>query len=284
MANLKDIRDRIKSVKSIQKVTKAMKMVAAAKMRRAQENMEKARPYNHRLVEIIQHLLPSVERSLLPLLEIRDVKRVAYVVVTSDRGLAGSFNSSILRKAHNDIDEFGKENVDIFCIGKKAKDYFKSRQYNVIESYSDFWSDLNFNQSMKIGSSIIDHFLDLSVDEIRVVYNEFVNVATQATITEKLLPIELKDEELVDTDFLYEPSKKKIVKSLIPRYLNAQVWKYLLESYASEQAARMVAMENATTNSEDMIKNLTLEFNKARQAAITTEMLEIVSGAEALKE
>ena len=284
MANLKDIRDRIKSVKSIQKVTKAMKMVAAAKMRRAQENMEKARPYNHRLVEIIQHLLPSVERSMLPLLEIRDVKRVAYVVVTSDRGLAGSFNSSILRKAHSDIDEFGKENVDIFCIGKKAKDYFKSRQYNIVESYSDFWSDLNFNQSMKIGSAIIDHFLDLSVDEIRVVYNEFVNVATQATVTEKLLPIELKDEELVDTDFLYEPSKKKIVKSLIPRYLNAQVWKYLLESYASEQAARMVAMENATTNSEDMIKNLTLEFNKARQAAITTEMLEIVSGAEALKE
>ena len=284
MANLKDIRDRIKSVKSIQKVTKAMKMVAAAKMRRAQENMEKARPYNHRLVEIIQHLLPSVERSMLPLLEVRDVKRIAYVVVTSDRGLAGSFNSSILRKAHNDIDKFGKENVDIFCIGKKAKDYFKSRQYNIIESYSDFWSDLNFNQSMKIGSTIINHFLDLSVDEIRVVYNEFVNVATQATITEKLLPIELNDEELSDTDYLYEPSKKKIVKSLIPRYLNAQVWKYLLESYASEQAARMVAMENATTNSEDMIKNLTLEFNKARQAAITTEMLEIVSGAEALKE
>ena len=284
MANLKDIRDRIKSVKSIQKVTKAMKMVAAAKMRRAQENMEKARPYNHRLVEIIQHLLPSVERSMLPLLEIRDVKRIAYVVVTSDRGLAGSFNSSILRKAHGDIDEFGKENVDIFCIGKKAKDYFKSRQYNIVESYSDFWSDLNFNQSMKIGSAIIDHFLNLSVDEIRVVFNEFVNVATQATVTEKLLPIELKDEELADTDFLYEPSKKKIVKSLIPRYLNAQVWKYLLESYASEQAARMVAMENATTNSEDMIKNLTLEFNKARQAAITTEMLEIVSGAEALKE
>ena len=284
MANLKDIRDRIKSVKSIQKVTKAMKMVAAAKMRRAQENMEKARPYNHRLVEIIQHLLPSVERSMLPLLEVREVKRIGYVVVTSDRGLAGSFNSSILRKAHNDIDEFGKQNVDIFCIGKKAKDYFKSRKYNIIASYSDFWSDLNFNQSMKIGSTIVNHFLDLSVDEIRVTYNEFVNVATQATVSEKLLPIELNDDELSDTDFLYEPSKDKIVKSLIPRYLNAQVWKYLLESYASEQAARMVAMENATTNSEDMIKNLTLEFNKARQAAITTEMLEIVSGAEALKE
>ena len=284
MANLKDIRDRIKSVKSIQKVTKAMKMVAAAKMRRAQENMEKARPYNHRLVEIIQHLLPSVERSMLPILEVREVKRIAYVVVTSDRGLAGSFNSSILRKAHNDIDEFGKQNVDIFCIGKKAKDYFKSRKYNIIASYSDFWNDLNFNQSMKIGSTIVNHFLNLSVDEIRVTYNEFVNVATQATVSEKLLPIELNDDELSHTDFLYEPSKDRIVKSLIPRYLNAQVWKYLLESYASEQAARMVAMENATTNSEDMIKNLTLEFNKARQAAITTEMLEIVSGAEALKE
>ena len=284
MANLKDIRDRIKSVKSIQKVTKAMKMVAAAKMRRAQENMEKARPYNQRLVEIIQHLLPSVERSMLPLLEVREVKRIAYVVVTSDRGLAGSFNSSILRKAHNDIDEFGKQNVDIFCIGKKAKDYFKSRKYNIISSYSDFWSDLNFNQSMKIGSTIVNHFLDLSVDEIRVTYNEFVNVATQATVSEKLLPIELNDDELSHKDFLYEPSKDRIVKSLIPRYLNAQVWKYLLESYASEQAARMVAMENATTNSEDMIKNLTLEFNKVRQAAITTEMLEIVSGAEALKE
>jgi len=284
MANLKDIRDRIKSVKSIQKVTKAMKMVAAAKMRRAQENMEKARPYNHRLVEIIQHLLPSVERDMLPLLEVRDVKRVAYVFVTSDRGLAGSFNSSILRKSHNDIDEFGKENVDIFCIGKKANDYFKSRQYNIVDSYFDFWNELNFNQSMKIGSTIINHFLDQSVDEIRVIYNEFVNVATQAVITEKLLPIELDEDELTDIDYLYEPSKKKIVKSLIPRYLNAQVWKYLLESYASEQAARMVAMENATSNSEDMIKNLTLEFNKARQAAITTEMLEIVSGAEALKE
>ena len=284
MANLKDIRDRIKLVKSIQKVTKAMKMVAAAKMRRAQENMEKARPYNHRLVEIIQHLLPSVERDMLPLLEIRDVKRVAFVVVSSDRGLAGSFNSSILRKAHNDIDEFGRSNVDIFCIGKKARDYFVAREYNVVDSYYDFWNDLNFNQSMKIGSNVIEHFLNGHVDEIRVIFNEFVNVATQAVITEKLLPIELNDEEMQNIDLLYEPSKKKIVKSLIPRYLNAQVWKYLLESYASEQAARMVAMENATSNSEDMIKNLTLEFNKARQAAITTEMLEIVSGAEALKE
>ena len=283
MANLKDIRDRIKSVKSIQKVTKAMKMVAAAKMRRAQENMEKARPYTARLTEVIQHLLPDVDRSMLPLLQLRTVKRVAYVVVTSDRGLAGSFNSSVLRKAHNDIDELGKENDDLFCFGKKAKDYFKAREYNIVNSYSDFWNELNFNHSMKIGTKIIDLFLDGSTDEIRVVYNEFVNVATQMVRTEKLLPIDYENLDAVSSDYLYEPSKRKIVKSLIPRHLNVQVWKYLLESYASEQAARMVAMENATSNSEDMIKNLTLEFNKARQAAITTEMLEIVSGAEALK-
>jgi len=283
MANLKDIRDRIKSVKSIQKVTKAMKMVAAAKMRRAQENMEQARPYSSRLTEIIQNLLPDVDRGLLPLLNVREVKRVAYVVVTSDKGLAGSFNSSVLRKSQNEIDELGKENVDVFCIGKKARDHFKSRRYTIIESHVDFWGDLNFNHAIKIGNGIVSHFLNENVDEIRVVYNKFVNVASQMVLTEQLLPLEYEADDKTVIDRLYEPSKDEIVKSLVPRHLNVQMWKYLLESYASEQAARMVAMENATTNSEDMIKDLTLEFNKARQATITTEMLEIVSGAEALK-
>ena len=283
MANLKDIRDRIKSVKSIQKVTKAMKMVAAAKMRRAQENMEQSRPYSSRLTEIIHNLLPDVDRGLLPLLNVREVKRVAYVVVTSDKGLAGSFNSSVLRKSQNEIDELGKENVDVFCIGKKARDHFKSRGHTIIESHVDFWGDLNFNDAIKIGNGIVSHFLNENVDEIRVVYNEFVNVASQMVLTEQLLPLEYEVDDKTVIDRLYEPSKDEIVKSLVPRYLNVQMWKYLLESYASEQAARMVAMENATTNSEDMIKDLTLEFNKARQATITTEMLEIVSGAEALK-
>ena len=283
MANLKDIRDRIKSVKSIQKVTKAMKMVAAAKMRRAQENMEQSRPYSSRLTEIIHNLLPDVDRGLLPLLNVREVKRVAYVVVTSDKGLAGSFNSSVLRKSQNEIDELGKENVDVFCIGKKAGDHFKSRRYTIIESHVDFWGDLNFNHAIKIGNGIVSHFLNENVDEIFVVYNKFVNVASQMVLTEQLLPLEYEADDKTVIDRLYEPSKDEIVKSLVPRYLNVQMWKYLLESYASEQAARMVAMENATTNSEDMIKDLTLEFNKARQATITTEMLEIVSGAEALK-
>ena len=283
MANLKDIRDRIKSVKSIQKVTKAMKMVAAAKMRRAQENMEKARPYSSSLSDIIRHLLPDVDREILPLLQVRNVNRLAYVVVTSDKGLAGSFNSSALRKAQNEIDEFGKDNVDIFCIGKKARDYFKSRKYNILESHIEFWSDLNFNHAVKISNDIISHFISGNVDEIRVVYNEFVNVATQMVLTEKLVPLEFESNGNQVADRLYEPSKDEIVKSLVPKHLNVQIWKYLLESYASEQAARMVAMENATINSEDMIKDLQLEFNKARQASITTEMLEIVGGAEALK-
>ena len=284
MANLKDIRDRIKSVKSIQKVTKAMKMVAAAKFRKAQERMEQARPYTHRLTEVIHHLLPDIDRELLPLLDIREIQRVGYIVVTSDRGLAGSFNTNVLKKAQQEIDEIGKQKVDLFCIGKKAIDHFKRRDYNIVQSHIEFWNDLDFPHSMKMGEGIISHFINGEVDEIHVVYNEFVNIATQSIQSERLLPLEYDDKDrIAHIDRLYEPSKEKLVRSLIPRHLNIQMWKYLLESYASEQAARMVAMENATDNAEDMIKDLSLEFNKARQASITKEMLEIVSGAEALK-
>ncbi|MBT3179383.1 MAG: ATP synthase F1 subunit gamma [Candidatus Marinimicrobia bacterium] len=282
MANLKDIRDRIKSVKSIQKVTKAMKMVAAAKMRRAQERMEHSRPYSNSLTEVIHHLLPDVDRNSLPLLDVREIKRKAYVIVSADRGLAGALNTNLLKVAQKEIDEFGKENVDLFCIGKKARDHFKRREYNIITSHVDFWADMEFDSAMKIGRSIIEHFTSGKVDEIHVVFNYFINVGKQEVKSEILLPLIFEAEDNVAHDRLYEPSKEELVSSLIPRHLNVQMWKYLLESYASEQAARMLAMENATTNAEDMIKDLTLQFNKARQAAITTEMLEIVGGAEAL--
>ena len=282
MANLKDIRDRIKSVKSIQKVTKAMKMVAAAKMRRAQERMEQSRPYSNSLAEVIQHLLPDVDREMLPLLDVRDVKRKAYVVVSADRGLAGAFNTNLLKIAQKEIDEFGKENVDLFCIGKKSRDHFKRRDYNIIESHVEFWAEMEFENAMMIGRSIIDHFTSGQVDEIHVVYNYFLNIAHQEVKSESLLPLVYESVEGVTHNRLYEPSKEELVTSLIPRHLNVQMWKYLLESYASEQAARMLSMENATSNAQDMIKDLTLQFNKARQAAITTEMLEIVGGAEAL--
>ena len=282
MANLKDIRNRIKSVKSIQKVTKAMKLVAAAKMRRAQERMEESRPYSNSLAEVIQHLLPDVDRDRLPLLDAREVKRKAYVVVSADRGLAGAFNTNLLKVAQKEIDAFGKENVDLFCIGKKARDHFKRREYNIITSHVDFWADMEFNSAITIGRSIIEYFTSGKVDEIHVVYNYFINVGRQQVKSEVLLPLVYEENNGVTHDRLYEPSKEELVSSLIPRHLNVQMWKYLLESYASEQAARMLSMENATTNAQDMIKDLTLEFNKARQAAITTEMLEIVSGAEAL--
>jgi len=282
MANLKVIRDRIKSVKSIQKVTKAMKMVAAAKMRKSQERMENSRPYSNSLTEVIQHLLVDVERDLFPLLEKREIKRKAYVVVSADRGLAGAFNTNIIKIAQKEIDQFGKKNIDLFCIGKKSRDHFKKRQYNIIESHIDFWADMQFDTAMMIGRSIIDHFLSGKVDEIHVVYNYFINVAQQEVKSEILLPLSYDEQEKTRLGRLYEPSKEELVRTMIPKHLNVQIWKYLLESYASEQAARMLSMENATTNAQDMIKNLTLEFNKARQASITTEMLEIVGGAEAL--
>ena len=287
MANLKDIRDRIKSVKSIQQVTKAMKLVAAAKMRKAQERMKEARPYADRLSEVITSLLPDVDRSLLPLLNVREIKREALVVVTSDRGLAGAFNANIIRRAEKEIAETGRENVDLICIGRKGRDHFRVHGYETIKDksgkdFTDFWSDLSFKHALDFGGEIVSHFTGREVDRVRVVYNWFRNVATQEIRVEDLLPLTYEENSVKAVDRLYEPSKGEIVRSLIPRHLNVQMWKYFLESFASEQAARMVAMDNATENAQELIKNLTMDFNKARQASITKEMLEIVSGAEAL--
>ena len=283
MANLKDLRNRIKSVKSIQQVTKAMKMVAAAKMRRAQENMEHARPYSSRILDLIQSLLPDIDRTLLPELEIRSEKRCLFVVITADRGMAGAFNTNILKVTQKEIENYSPEDVDIICIGKKSKAYFKNKQYNVLETYTDFWNDLNYNFVMRLGSKIVTHFKDTNVDSVKCIYNKFINIAKQEVLCDTLLPLSFEDgNNSKEQDRIFEPSKEIVISSIIPRFLNTQIWQYLLESFASEQAARMLAMENATTNAQDMIKDLTLQFNKARQTAITTEMLEIVSGAEAL--
>ena len=285
MANLKDIRDRIKSVKSIEQVTNAMKMVAAAKMRRAQENMEKARPYSSRLAEMLESLIPEIDRSLMPELNVRPVERTMFMVITADRGMAGAFNHNVLREAHQGIDAVGKENADIYCIGKKACGYFKNRNYPIALEVKEFWNALSYEHAMKFGAEIVSRYVKGQVDQVQVIYNRFVNVAHQEIRIETFLPMSY-DPEKKDASYrperLFEPSKEAVVKSIIPSYLNTQIWQFLLESYASEQAARMVAMENATTNAQDMIKDLSLQFNKARQTAITTEMLEIVSGAEAL--
>ena len=284
MANLKDIRGRIKSIKSIQQVTGAMKMVAAAKMRRAQENMEKARPYSSRLAELLEDLISNIDRSAMPELVVREVKKTLFVVVTADRGMAGAFNTNVLKEAHKAIDEIGQENVDIICIGKKAFSYFKHRNFPIVLEYVDFWSDLTYNDAMTLGNEIVARYINEEVDQVNVIYNRFINVARQEIKNEIFLPISnnTQSKESYRPQKLFEPSKKAVVKSIIPRYLNTQIWQYLLESNASEQAARMLAMENATSNAQDLIKDLKLQFNKARQSAITTEMLEIVSGAEAL--
>ena len=285
MANLKDIRNRIKSVKSIQQVTGAMKMVAAAKMRRAQENMEMARPYSSRMAELLNTLIPEIDRSLMPELNVREVKKTLFVVVTADRGMAGAFNTNVLREAHKAIDEISKEKSDIICIGKKSFGYFKNRNYSIAVNHIDFWNDLRYTHAMEFGEEIISRFVNGEVDQVQVIYNRFVNVARQEIKNETFLPMSY-DPDAKESDYnperLFEPSKEEVVKTIIPRFLNTQIWQYLLESNASEQAARMLAMENATSNAKDMIKDLTLQFNKARQTAITTEMLEIVSGAEAL--
>ena len=283
MASLKDLRNKIKSIKSIQQVTNAMKMVAAAKLRKSQENMEKARPYTNAIEGMINHLIPDIDRSLLPILETREIKKKLFLVVSADRGMAGAFNSNIIKQTELKVKEFGTSNSLLICIGKKSHDYFKRRDYNIVESYRDFWNTLDISIALKIGEIIIDKYLNKEIDAVEVIYNEFISVASQKLICKSFLPIAYEADDKESCDLLYEPSKEDVVKTLIPKHLNVQLWQFLLESNASEQAARMVAMENATENAGEIISDLSIEYNKARQAAITTEIIEIVSGANALE-
>lgn len=286
MASLKDIRRRLNSVTSIQQVTKAMKMVAAAKLRRAQMNMLQARPYANRVRDILYSLLPQIDRQLLPVLQVREqVHRSLVVAVTSDRGMAGSFNTNLLKLAQKRIDELGRDQVDLICIGRKGRDHFTRRGYNVVVSYVDFWSDLGFDHAMAFGREITSRYENGSVDQVLIFFNQFKNILVQELREERLLPLVVEEGEHIDiSQVLFEPSMAEVVDRLVPRHLNIQVWRYLLESFASEQAARMTAMDNATTNAEEVIDRLQLEFNKARQAGITRELLDIVGGAEALVE
>ena len=218
------------------------------------------------------------------LMKSRDVNKTLYVVITSDRGMAGAFNTNILKKAQSDIDLDSKDNAIIIPIGKKSRDYFKNRNYNISSEYIEFWGDLNFNHAITIGDEIVSLFLSKKVDKVKIYFNEFKNLATQIIKDVDFLPLKnVETENSITTDRLYEPSKEQILSELIPKHINVQVWQFLLESYASEQAARMLAMENATDNAGEMIRELGLQYNKARQSAITTEIIEIVSGANALE-
>jgi len=284
MANLKEIRGRIKSITSIQKVTSAMKMVAAAKLRTSQSNMEQCRPYSNKISILLNDFLSDCDNINFDLMQKREVSKTLYVVITSDRGMAGAFNTNILKKAQSDIDVDGKDQARIISIGKKSRDYFKNRNFDVISEHIDFWGELNFDHAINIGNEIVDLFISKKVDKVKVYYNEFKNLATQVMKDIDFLPLEQFDssEDKKQMDRLFEPSKEDILRGLIPKHINVQIWQFLLESYASEQAARMLAMENATDNAGDMIKDLGLQYNKARQSAITTEIIEIVSGANAL--
>jgi F-type H+-transporting ATPase subunit gamma len=284
MANLKEIRGRIKSIKSIQKVTSAMKMVAAAKLRTSQSNMEQCRPYSNKVSMLMNDLLIECNNIPFDLMEKREISKTLYVVITSDRGMAGAFNTNILKKAQLDIDLNGKNSAMIISIGKKSRDYFKNRNFELVSEYIDFWGDLNFDHAINIGEEIINLFTSGKVDKVKVYYNEFKNLATQIIKDVEFLPLEESSlkEQTKHSESLFEPSKEQILRGLIPKHINVQLWQFLLESYASEQAARMLAMENATENAGDMIRDLGLQYNKARQSAITTEIIEIVSGANAL--
>jgi len=284
MANLKEIRGRIKSITSIQKVTSAMKMVAAAKLRTSQSNMEQCRPYSNKISILLNDLLAECDNVNFDLMQKRKVSKTLYVVITSDRGMAGAFNTNILKKAQSDIDVNGKEQAMIISIGKKSRDYFKNRNFDIFSEHIDFWGELNFDHAINIGNEIVDLFVSKKVDQVKIYYNEFKNLATQIIKDLDFLPLKEfeSSEDKKQIDRLFEPSKEDILRGLIPKHINVQVWQFLLESYASEQAARMLAMENATENAGEMIKDLGLQYNKARQSAITTEIIEIVSGANAL--
>ena len=291
MPSLSDIRRRISSVKNTQQITKAMKMVAAAKLRRAEEKLRAGRPYAIALDGLINDLYQRTTMKGFELLEGREeVKKVNYVLVNSDRGLCGAFNASLIRYLQGEL-ETNKdkyEEISLTVIGRKALDFFKRRDIPIRKSYTDLLKDFDLNLAIEVGDELFEAFNNGEVDEFRLVYNEFVSAMTQRIVTRRLIPVDLPEvpqpEGLEsEVDYKYEPSKEEILKSLLPRQVNYQLYRSFLESFAAEMGARMTAMESATNNAGEMIRLMTLKYNRARQDAITTELMDIINGAESLK-
>lgn len=286
MANLKEIRSRITSVGSTMQITSAMKMVSAAKLKRAQDAIIQMRPYANKLTELLENLSASLDSSDGgAYAQSREIKNVLLVTVTSNRGLCGGFNAYILKKAKVLInEEYSNANVSILSIGKKSSEYFRKNGFNVVSSHDDLFGDLTFDNVAKIAEDIMNHFVTRDYDKVVLVYNQFKNAATQIIMAENFLPVQADENEGdVVGDYLFEPTKQEIVEQLIPKSLKTQLFKVVLDSHAAEHGARMTAMHKATDNASELRKELTLTYNKARQAAITAEILEIVGGAEALK-
>ena len=291
MATLRDIRRRIRSVESTQKITRAMKLVAAAKLRRAQERIVSARPYAVKMAELLSSLVRRAEGEAHPLLVRRPAARKRLVIITADKGLCGAFNSNILRASLAFLREQGETNVTLVVVGKKARDFYRRRRFEIKSEMLGFFDRLAYSHAQELAGGLMQEYLGGEVDEVHLMYNEFRSVAVQRVKREQLLPIESSDApegqggaEGAAGDYIYEPSPEAILAALLPRHVTTQVYRALMESVAGEYGARMTAMEAATKNAKEMISVLSIQYNKARQERITKELLDIVGGAEALRQ
>jgi F-type H+-transporting ATPase subunit gamma len=283
VASTLDLRRRIRSVKNTQQITRAMKMVAAAKLRRAQDRMMAARPYSGAMHQMLQSVASRVDAKKHPLLRRRDEKNVLVVVVTADKGLCGGFNMNAIKAAQQTLAEGNWQDASILPVGRKGNDFFRRREMNIRTQAVNVFQTLSLDTARQLAATIISDYREEKIDAVYVVYNEFRSMISQKVVARRMLPIETpepKDE--VGVDYLYEPEPEAILDHLLPRYVEFQLYRVLLESSAAEHAARMTAMEAATKNAKDVIERLTLTYNRARQAAITKEIIEIVSGASAL--
>src|SRR5258705_8991559 len=288
---LKDVRNRIKSVQSSQQITKAMKMVSAAKLRRAQDAIIQMRPYARKLQELLSNIVSNSEGDTgMNLAVERPIEKVLLIVITSDRGLAGAFNSNIIKLARQTIKEtysaqFAKGNVTIWNIGKKGWEHFTKNNYRTDAAFKDIFLNLNFGSVQSAAQAAMKAFEEKQFDVVELVYSEFKNAATQRFTVKRLLPIPKvkKKEGATKADFIYDPAKEQLIAELMPKILNTQLYKAVLDSNASEHGARMTAMDKASENANEMLRTLKISYNRARQAAITTELTEIVSGAAALE-
>ncbi len=292
MATLRDIKKRIAAVENTQKITKAMKMVATAKLKRVQTRMFELRPYAEKMRSVLSSLVSGADREIHPLLSFRPRKTVEVIVMTSDRGLCGAFNTNILKAAQAHYNNLKKEgfNISINTIGKKSRDYFKKRGIPMRNSWTNLSGKVAYTDAQKIADDIKENYINGTIDEVTIIFNEFKSMIAQNIIIVKILPVTLPETEeagqaveSAGPDFIYEPSMKEIFDILLPKNVDIQIYRALLESSAAEEAARMSAMENATSNCKEMVDKLKLQYNKARQAGITAELMDIVGGVEALK-
>lgn len=281
MPNAQDIRRRIKSVKSIEQITKAMKMVAAARLRRAQEKAAASRPYTEKILQVLTSVASGVSDGAHPLLEVREVKHIAYLVLSADKGLAGAYSSNVIKVALPHVK--GRDNISLLTVGRKARDYFRHRGYTVAEEYTGFSEKPTYQHAVTIAKNITAEFIAGTYDEVHLVYTKFHSALTQEPISVQLLPIEDVAASTEHHEYIFEPSAEDVLKFLLPQYLESVIYGALLQSAASELGARMTAMGSATDNAQELINKLILNYNKIRQATITREISEIVNGAEALK-